>query len=74
MRSSRARLRLVTPKITLTERSTIFWLLLALPVIAGCVLAVVQSDAMTHLTGLSGGLLGDLTAQAADGWNRLKRL
>ena len=73
MQSSRPRLRLVTPKRSLKERSIVFWLLLAIPVLAGCALAMVQSDAVTHLADLPGELFDGLIAEVAEGWGRLRR-
>jgi hypothetical protein len=49
MPSNRAGLRLVTSKISVKERSTLFICLLAIPVAAGCVLAVLQSESVLGL-------------------------
>ena len=73
MPSARSHLRLVTPKRSVKERSTIFWLLLALPVIAGCALAIVQSDTMTYLAEWPGEMFDGLIDQASQQLQRLRR-
>lgn len=73
MPSARTHLRLVTPRRTVTQRSSAFWLLLALPVIAGCVLALAQSETVTYLTEWPGEMIDGLIDQANQQLQRFRR-
>ena len=73
MPSSRPHLRLVRPKRSPKERSAVFWLLLAVPVIAGCALAIVQSETVAYLTEWPGEMLDGWIDQANQQLQRFRR-
>jgi hypothetical protein len=73
MPSDRPRLRLVRPTRSMRDRWTMFLLLLALPVIVGCAIAVWQSDVVLSAVEWTGDTFETLRDELAAQLRRIRR-